>query len=270
MWNTGHPVEVSFPNDFGWRSEVAVSGKPCEEPVGYVNGSADCYKYYEGGSKLHRYLHDFTDADWLNLYTENGFIRNAVNSPARAPIPTRFYFRDSVGASHAALSNLPLRPKSADYENGHFYIPLDTVSKIRSVPTFDGITLSRYELRLGDSAYGTFSEDSTRLLVPAKDTLVKKRIYRESADSVRRVPSRMKSASLPMKYFYRNFNSWMKDPRADSVALLHLDSSEHSHFTVSGEKDEKDRTIRFKAACIIPSWIRSQSVRDSRGSYGST
>ena len=248
VWNTGHPVEVSFPSDSGWRSEVAASGKPCGDPVGYVNGSADCYKYYEGGSKLHRYLHDFTDADWLNLYTENGFIRNALNSPARAPVPTRFYFRDSVGTSHAALSNLPLRPKSADYENGYFFIPLDTVSKIRSAPAFDGITLSRYELRLGDSAYGTFSEDSTRVLVPAKDTLVKKRIYRESADSVRRVPSRMKSASLPMKYFYRNFNSWMKDPRADSVALLHLDSSEHSHFTVSGEKDEKDRTIRFKAA----------------------
>ena len=248
VWNTGHPVEVSFPNDSGWRSEVAASGKPCGEPIGYGDGSAGCYKYYEGGSKLHHYLHDFTDADWLKLYTENGFIRNAVNSPARAPVPTRFYFRDSVGASHTALSNLRLRPKSADYENGYFYIPLDTVSKIRSVPTFDGITLSRYELRLGDSAYGMFSEDSTRLLVPVKDTLVKKRIYRESADSVRRVPSRMKFASLPMKYFFRNFNSWMKEPRADSVSLLHLDSSEHSHFTVSGGKDEKDRMIRFKAA----------------------
>ncbi len=248
VWNTGHPVEVSFPNDSSWRSEVATSGKPCGDPVGYVNGSADCYKYYEGGSKLHHYLHDFTDADWLNLYTENGFIRNVVNSPARAPIPTWFYFRDSTGASHAALSNLPLRPKSADYENGYFYIPLDTVSKIRNAPTFDGITLSMFDLRLGDSAYGTFSEDSTKLLVPAKDTLVKSRIYRESADSVRRVPSRMKSASLPMKYFFRNFNSWMKEPRADSVSLLHLDSSEHSHFTVFGDRDGKDRMIRFKAA----------------------
>ena len=247
-WNTGHPVEVSFPNDSGWRSEVAASGKPCGESVGYGNGSAGCYKYYEGGSKLHHYLHDFTDADWLNLYTENGFIRNVVNSPARAPIPTWFYFRDSVGASHAALSDLQLRPKSADYENGCFYIPLDTVSKIRNAPAFDGITLSSFDLRLGDSAYGTFSEDSTKLLVPAKDTLVKGRIYRESADSVRRVPSRTKPVSLPMKHFFRNFNSWMKDPLADSVSLLHLDSSEHSHFTVSGERDGKDRVIRFKAA----------------------
>ena len=250
-WNTGHPVKVSFPNDSGWRSEVAASGKPCGDPVEYANGSAGCYKYYEGGSKLHRYLHDFTDADWLNLYTENGFIRNAVNFPARAPDPSRFHFRDSVGASHAALSDLRLRPKSADYENGRFYISLDTVLKIRSAPTFDGITLSRYELRLGDSAYGTFSEDSTRLLIPARDTLVKKRIYRESADSVRRVPSRMKSASLPMRYFFRNFDSWMKDPLADSVSLLHLDSSEHSHFTVSGERDGKDRVIRFKDAADI-------------------
>ncbi len=248
VWNTGHPVEVSFPNDSGWRSEVAASGNPCGESVEYMNGSAGCYKYYEGGSKLHRYLHDFTDEDWLDFYTENGFIRNIVNSPARAPIPTWFYFRDSTGASRAALSNLKLMPKSDDYENGYFYISLDTVSKIRSVPTFDGITLLRYELRLGDSAYGSFSEDSTRLLVLAKDTLVKKRIYRESADSVRRVPSRMKSASLPMKYFYRNLDSWMKDPRADSIDILHLDSSEHSHFTVSGEKDGKDRMIRFKAA----------------------
>lgn len=245
----GHPVEVSFPsNSNKWRTEVEKSGKPCADKVEFKNGSTGCYKYYEGGSKVHHYLYDFTDALWLSIYTKNGVIKNIVNSPAQVLYPSRFNFEEISGSQNTALSNFTIKPKYDNYENGSFYIPLDTIAKIKNNPTFDDITITKYEASISDKNYGEFNSDSTRLIIAAKDTIVKRRIYRESSDSIRRVPTQMKSVTLPMNYFYRNFSSWIKAPKVESISLLHLDSTDHSHFIVSTEKNGNDRVIKFKDA----------------------
>lgn len=250
LWSeNGHPVEVSFPNNSNkWQTEVKKSGKPCAETVKFESGSTDCYKYYEGGSKVHHYLYDFTDDHWLSVYTKNGIIRNIVNSPAQVLYPSRFNFDEISGSQNAALSNFTLKPKHDNYENGRFYIPLDTITKIKNKPTFDDVTITTYEASISDENYGKFNDDSTRLIIEAKDTIVKRRIYRESLDSVRRVPTQMKSVTLPVKNLCKNFDSWMKNPSVETISLEHLDSTEHSHFVVSTEKNGNDRIIKFKDA----------------------
>ena len=245
-WNNGNLVKIPFPIDPNWLSKLERSDKPCDVLVSLTEGAADCYKYYDGGSKIHHSLGDFSEKQWLDDFTlENGFIKNEVNSPAQSPRPNAIYSKSENELSEIAFSNLRFKPESENYENEYFFIPLDSIIKIKNNPLFEGITFTKYDLNL-NTTYWKVNEDTTKLISLAKDTLYKNRIYREGSDSIQRIPISMKSTSLPIKYFYKGLNSWTKEPKFETVEVLHLDSSAHSHFNISSEKNALDRIISYK------------------------
>ena len=245
-WNNGNLVKIPFPIDPNWLSKLERSDKPCDVLVSLTEGAADCYKYYDGGSKIHHSLGDFSEKQWLDDFTlENGFIKNEVNSPAQSPRPNAIYSKSENELSEIAFSNLRFKPESENYENENFFIPLDSIIKIKNNPLFEGITFTKYDLNL-NTTYWKVNEDTTKLISLAKDTLYKNRIYREGSDSIQRIPTSMKSTSLPIKYFYKGLNSWTKEPKFETVEVLHLDSSAHSHFNISSEKNALDRIISYK------------------------
>ncbi|MBO5950155.1 MAG: hypothetical protein J6Q11_05545 [Fibrobacteraceae bacterium] len=245
-WNNGNLVKIPFPIDPNWLSKLERSDKPCDVVDSLTEGAANCYKYYDGGSKIHHSLGDFSEKQWLDDFTlENGFIKNEVNSPAQSPRPNAIYSKPENELSEIAFSNLRFKPESENYENEYFFIPLDVITKIKNNPLFEGITLTKYDLNLNTTNW-KLNEDSTKLISFAKDTLYKNRIYREGSDSIQRIPTSMKSTSLPIKYFYKGLNSWTKEPKFETVEVLHLDSSAHSHFNISSEKNALDRIISYK------------------------
>ena len=245
-WNNGNLVKIPFPIDPNWLSKLERSDKPCDSLVSLTEGAANCYKYYDGGSKIHHFLGDFSEKQWLDDFTlENGFIKNEVNSPAQSPRPNAIYSKSENELSEIAFSNLRFKPESENYENEYFFIPLDSIIKIKNNPLFEGITFTKYDLNL-NTTYWKVNEDTTKLISLAKDTLYKNRIYREGSDSIQRIPSSMKSTSLPIKYFYKGLDSWTKEPKFETVEVLHLDSSAHSHFNISSENNALDRIISYK------------------------
>ena len=245
-WNNGNLVKIPFPIDPNWLSKLERSDMPCDVVVSLTEGAANCYKYYDGGSKIHHSLGDFSEKQWLDDFTlENGFIKNEVNSPAQSPRPNAIYSKSENELSEIAFSNLRFKPKSENYENEYFFIPLDSIIKIKNNPLFEGITFTKYDLNL-NTTYWKVNGDTTKLISLAKDTLYKNRIYREGSDSIQRIPTSMKTTSLPIKYFYKGLNSWTKEPKFETVEVLHLDSSAHSHFNISSEKNAFDRIISYK------------------------
>lgn len=105
-----------------------------------------------------------------------------------------------------------------------------------------------------ESVYATFGDvdgwtlEGDTLYAVASDTLVKNRFYRHSADSVYRIPTRMKSVTVPFGGFVRGFSPWMKNAVVDTATVLHLDSTEHSHFQISTDRDSSDRPLSYKEA----------------------
>ena len=266
MWNTGTAAVVPFPMSVdSWKNESGAFRNRCPEKVGYANGSAGCHKYYAGGSKIHYYYGDFSEEAWMGLYTNNGVIKNQVNSPANAWFPNNVSYLDTNLAKEGSgkiVSKIPLKAEHADYANGRFFIPLDTLSKIRENKILDGISLENVYATFGD--VGSWTLEGDTLYANASDTLVENRFYRHSTDSVYRVPTRMKSVTIPFDGFSRGLDPWMKDAVIDTAAVLHLDSTEHSHFKISTDRDSSDRLLFYKDADKI-AVVRPKELVEIKG-----
>lgn len=249
MWNTGKRTEIPFPAVIGfWKNEGEVSRDHCPEKFEYSGGSAGCYKYYAGGSKIHYYYGDFTEEGWAELYTDAGIMRNLVNSPADAWNPNDVSYLDTNLAKEGSkkiASGIPLRAKPADYADGRFFVPFDTLAKIRENKVLCGISLE--DIHAAFEGGGWIQEDDT-LYVDASDTLIKNRFYRNSREGANRIPTRTKSVTVPFGEFTRGLGPWMKDAVIDTAAVLHLDSTEHSHFRVSSGRDSSDLRVSYKDA----------------------
>ena len=248
MWSQGYEKTVDFPASADVLDSL--SGRCTgNENWSEVKETADCKKYYKGGSKIHYYLDDFDNAFWETTYTSDGIIKNPVNSPAHYHAPNDIgYLDESKIGNTTAVSNLLVKPNSSNYKDNSFFVFLDTLAKLEGEKNGYSVSLSNVSLSDSDTGKAWLSSKYDTLYFDTKDTVIKDRYYRESSDSVSRVPTQMKSDSLPLGYFYRGFHSWMKNPRVDSIDILHLDSTEHSHFMISKEKTSYDREIRFKDA----------------------
>ncbi|WP_198514829.1 LamG-like jellyroll fold domain-containing protein [Hallerella succinigenes] len=248
MWSQGYEKIVDFPAPTNVLDTI--SGKCADnEEWSEVKETAGCKKFYKGGSKIHYYLDDFDNAFWETTYTSDGIIKNPVNSPAHYHAPNDIgYLDESKIGNTTAVSNLLVKPNSSNYKDASFYVSLDTLAKLKGEK--NGYSVESIDARLSasDAKKARFSTAFDTLYFDTKDTVIKNRYYRESQDSVSRIPTQMKPANLPLKYFYRGFHSWIKEPKVDSIDILHLDSTEHSHFAISSEKTLDDRVISFKDA----------------------
>lgn len=247
-WSDGNQKTIAFPAPSNVLDTI--SGKCANnEEWSKVKETASCKKYYKGGSKIHYYLDDFDDNFWKSTYTTNELIKNPVNSPARYHAPNDIAYLDQSRTGKSAVVNgLLIKPNASSYKDASFYVSLDTLAKLKGEK--NGYSVESIDARLSasDAKKARFSTAFDTLYFDAKDTIIKDRFYRESLDSVSRIPTQMKSASLPLNYFYQGFHSWIKNPKVNDIGILHLDSTEHSHFAISNEKTPDNRVIKFKDA----------------------
>ena len=247
-WDTGSSRNVAFPASSNILDTL--SGKCADnESWSNVKGEANCKKFYKGGSKIHYYLNDFEDYFWKSTYTSNGIIKNPVNSPAHfhSPNDIAYLEQSRIGKSNA-VSNLLIRPNASNYKDNSFFVSLDTLAKLKGEKNGYSVETMDARLSASDAKKARFSTAFDTLYFDARDTIIKNKFYRESLDSASRIPTQMKPVNLPLNYFYRGFHSWIKNPKVDDIDILHLDSTEHSHFAISNEKTSDNRVIKFKDA----------------------
>ncbi len=250
----GKTVSIPFPVKADeWREKIGKEGQACDGAVDYENGKASCYKYYNGGSNVHYYFADYANENWMKIFTIDGeIIKNPVNSPANTFPADGLDFVDPVLANSGignVLSSFKVKPDNKNYEDGFFYIDMDTIAKLKNDKELGNITLTKFDVVLSDPLYGKPNEDFTRLNVPASDFVKEGVVYRHKDDDVNRAPTMMESTQLPLQYFSKKLDSWMKEPSLENVSLLHLDSTEHSHF--KAETAGTDLSLSFKDASDI-------------------
>lgn len=250
----GKTVSIPFPVKADeWREKIGKEGQACDGAVDYENGKASCYKYYNGGSNVHYYFADYANENWMKIFTKDGeIIKNPVNSPANTFPADGLDFVDPVLANSGignVLSSFKVKPDNKNYEDGFFYIDMDTIAKLKNDKELGNITLTKFDVVLSDPLYGKPNEDFTRLNVPASDFVKEGVVYRHKDDDVNRAPTMMESTQLPLQYFSKKLDSWMKEPSLENVSLLHLDSTEHSHF--KAETAGTDLSLSFKDASDI-------------------
>lgn len=227
-------------------------------------------KYYRLGSKIHHYYNDYSDAEWLNLFTVGGdsssYFRNLSNFN---PAPSNFYLYpgsyfdpDSLKSLHldsAKVANgdslvrlLSISPDSYDASSNKFsaYVALPVPISGDVVPTYTttlkGVANEKYDIS-NDTLYITASNWNQNVR------------YRRSLDTTSQLPERTSAVELTINHLYRyqsgvNYrresdnnlyygtaaekewtrNPWIKDVEVVSSRLVHLDDSAHSHLDAVG------------------------------------
>lgn len=250
--NADKSVSINYP---------AAGNKPDDQ-----NGK----KYYRLGSKIHHYYNDYSDVDWLNLFTVGGdsssYFRNLSNFN---PAPSNFYLYpgsyfdpDSLKSLHldsakvvngdSLVRSLSISPDSYDASSKKFsaYIALPISISGDVVPTYTtllkGVPNEKYKI----------SNDT--LYIAASDWKQDVR-YRRSLDFTSQLPERTSAKELTINHLYRyqsgvNYrresdnnlyygtaaekewtrNPWIKDVEVVSSRLVHLDDSVHSHLDAVG------------------------------------
>ncbi|MBR5983508.1 MAG: hypothetical protein IK025_07295 [Bacteroidales bacterium] len=239
----------------------AVGNKPKDQ-----NGK----KYYRLGSKIHHYYNDYSDAEWLNLFTVGGdsssYFRNLSNFN---PTPSNLYLYprsdfdpDSLKSLHldsAKVANgdslvrlLSISPDSYDASTNKFsaYVVLPVPISGDVAPTYtttlEGVSVEKYNIS-NDTLYITASNWNQNVR------------YRRSLDTTSKLPERTSAEELTISHLYRyqsgvifrresdnnlyygtaaekewTRNPWIKDVQVVSSRLVHLDDSVHSHLDAVG------------------------------------
>ena len=290
---------IPYPADtVTWRDSVKGS---CSDSATYEyfrrmsQGDKDsvCYKYYGSGSKVHFYFNDYGNNDSLWKYffltdsTQSSmhYIRNPVNSPD-------FYYRPhfvdsmmAINKTNAGLNSNDftlsyyINPENfsvdgtGDSASGRFFIPLDSLKRLKEEYVGAGIDIQRVNLdSMVMDRNAVYDSSAMRLYVNAHrwDDLV---AYRRSNDSTKTVLERPgDKISLQDIYVYRVNpdanscdkalycvadvahpnslvrNPWIKNPVVESASLYQIDFSEHPFLEISGNRDSLDRHVVFKGA----------------------
>ena len=227
-------------------------------------------KYYRLGSKIHHYYNDYSDAEWLNLFTLHGdttsYFRNLSNFSS-APnnlyaIPNSYFDPDSLKTLHldsakvangdSLVRSLSISPDSYDVSTNKFsaYVALPVPISGDVNPTYTttlkGVPIEKYDIS-NDTLYITASNWKQNVR------------YRRSLDSTSQLPERTSAEELTINNLYRyqsgvNYrresdnnlyygsaaekewtrNPWIKDVEVVSSRLVHLDDSVHSHLDAVG------------------------------------
>ncbi|MCF0224187.1 MAG: hypothetical protein HUK20_07950, partial [Fibrobacter sp.] len=283
-WSSVSPVEdnqVDYPAPLNWRASMKDACMDGYRAEGVKSYEAPCSKYYEVGSKIHYYVGDYTDEEWLNAFThKDGIIKNYVNNN-NAVNPRNFGsiregYADSIVAkindnnvSNSEKISLSSYLKSKNYKDGRFFIDLKSVDSLKKI--LDRIPES---VKNGDGfsmGYGPDVLNDTLFVETEKwSRNIDYRRTMQGTEIILPTPTQPTSLSIHDLYRYQSWsrgylcgdddlycgslskdvwekNDWVKDFKVNSVALKHLDSSMHSHFTVSTQGDESDLRISYKS-----------------------
>lgn len=240
-------------------------------------------KYYLLGSKIHHYYNDYSDADWLNLFTLTGdsssYFRNLSNFNST---PSNLYLHSYSVFDPNALASLGL--DSAKVVRGDSLVrklPIGSDSYDASTDKFSayvalpvpisGDINPTYTTSLTGIPKNTYNISNDTLYIKASDWQQDVR-YRRSMDSTSQLPERTSAVELTIAHLYRyqsgikyrresdnslyfgpetdidwTLNSWIKDVEVVSSRLVHLDSTEHSHLdAVKNMMNPSSVNIQYK------------------------
>ena len=318
LWSendTKNGMSIPYPADSAtWRKSI---GNICSDSASYTyfkkmaQGDKDsaCYKYYGSGSKVHFYFNDYGNNDSLWKYffltdsTQSSihYIRNRVNSPDFYYKP---HFVDSMMAINKRNAGLDSKdfllsyyinpenyiPGSGNSVPSKFFIPLDSLKKIKEEYAGAGIDIQRIKVdsvtldsnavydssammlyvnaqRWNDTVFYRRSNDTTKTVLERPgDTITLRDIYVYRANPDANSCSKALYCVTDFEHLQSlNRNPWIKEPIVDSSSILQIDFSEHPFLEISGNRDSLDRHVVFKG--VIPP--RPPEIVEIRGRLNS-
>lgn len=282
-WSIADAIErdsVVYPAPLTWKDSMDNICKD-DELLKTKLYEASCFKYYNLGSKVHYYVGDYSDNDWLSVFTfSDGTIKNFVNNSENLVYPEYYdalrtgFASDIVNKINEGSINSSMKISlanylnPANYKNGKFFVDLNSVTEIQNLKDGipDVIKLSGgFNMGFGPNVSG----DTLYLDEVAWN---KKIVYRRTnQDQKLPLPLPSQSTALSIHDLYRfqswsrgylcdeddffcgsyndrywNENDWIKKVRVDNVELQHLDSSRHSHFEAKSRGDLSDLVVSYK------------------------
>ena len=290
--DNGHHASIAYPaiDVNSWRNSIQDDCSDSTTWEDYKDFAAEgkkdktCYKYYGSGSKVHFYFNDYGNNDSLwkvfFLTDTTHYIRNLVNSRNNYNNPksvdakmvfNRYIFN---GIDFSLVYNINPEnyiPSAGDSVPSRFFIPLDSLKKIKEEYAGAGIDIQRINVdSVALDANAVYDSSAMMLYVNAQrwnDTV----FYRRSNDTTKTVLERPgDTISLRDIYVYRpnpdanscskalycvtdfehpqslNLNPWIKNPVVESSSILQIDFSPHPVLDIVGKQDSLDRYIVFK------------------------
>ncbi len=98
----------------------------------------------------------------------------------------------------------------------------------------NGVAIDKFELKTNkeDLEGIAFNQGKDTLYITAADTAITDKIYRKTKNQILKIPTPANSQLLLTSKIFKPSNKWIKDVALSSAELLHLDSTNHSHFMV--------------------------------------
>jgi len=204
---------------------------------------ADCKKYYNGGSKVHYAVGDFTNPEWEKamMTTINGksVIANINNSEnPRSPFNE---FGNQSGNSPCATS-LKIGSSNYDKVKDKFYAAAKCASappeiKATYKPKIKGVAGS-------DTALFSFKNDTLYITAQKWNDSSFWRHLDTAVHNWQDYPKHGSPQTLGIKSFFND--NWVKELKLTDAKLLHLDSSQHTHFKANPNNIDNGITLSVK------------------------
>ena len=98
----------------------------------------------------------------------------------------------------------------------------------------NGVAIDKFELKTNkeDLEGIAFNQGKDTLYITAADTAITDKIYRKTKNQILKIPTPANSQLLLTSKIFKPSNKWIKYVALSSAELLHLDSTNHSHFMV--------------------------------------
>lgn len=265
---------VSLNKSYGAQTADTIKytiSNPAPKPNVWIDSlEKDSVKFYAMGSKVHYYPGDFSDSAWADLYltlpNDNGYFKNLLNFIDTSEInnPIIHY----IGTYWKPDSLVALNLDTARIQDSSFFKTTVSFDKNKYnsgrhafYMTPFGLPVNasagmKYDYAFPDSVHWEVSNDT---LYYNADSLRKPLVYRRTeAKHLLNLPTPIDSTILSVSDLLNNGGlesgdsdvvngEWFKERRINSLALTHLDSSEHSHFKVDMEDPlANNLVVRYK------------------------
>ncbi|NLB63738.1 MAG: hypothetical protein GX801_06475, partial [Fibrobacter sp.] len=254
------------------------------------NAFASCQKFYTVGSYVNYHTGDYSPEKWDSVMLDNftnKYLANQINKPGQALYIDSLNifpnFNAALAGKEAITTTTEVEFSPKNYENGVFYILQGLGRPEYNAAYSETITTKVVNV---DSSLVWWNASEKRLEAKAQDWMdpaldSNKVIYRRTLDKINEqtIPPSTKKAlgfSLEDLYFgqvgikdrlepglslydsLNERNNWIKEVKLASPALTHLDSTVHTHFTVSATPGDtvvnivrKDATTNIRAKELV-------------------
>ncbi|MDR0516256.1 MAG: hypothetical protein LBH25_04355 [Fibromonadaceae bacterium] len=242
-------ITIPYPASTNWKEDAKYTPCPNEKVSSWLeekSNEANCRKYYDGGSKVHYTVGDFTDEDWKSKMTVSVGNRQVfanINNSTATPQSPFLKIGNQSGNTSPCATSLKIDSSKYNSQSGRFYAVASCVTPPSEVnaaykPKISGVSGS-------DTAL--FKLENDTLYIEAqnwKDSSFWRHLDTATHHQWQDYPTHGSSQTLRIESFFND--GWVKGLKLTDAKLLHLDSSQHTHFKADFNSSDNSITLSVK------------------------